>query len=133
MKLTSLLSLLLVGVCALSACRKRSAPPPAPAAETAPAAPETTPAPVAAAPVANTPQPAQVSAPAAGQANYVPGTTALDDLNKHLTWFVISKKRFPASVDELLTANRLPKPVLPPGGQLVINQKTKTVDYIGPK
>ena len=63
----------------------------------------------------------------------MPGTTAFDDLNKHLTWFVVSKKRFPANVDELLTANRLPKPVLPPGGQLVINQKTKTVDYVGPK
>jgi len=46
---------------------------------------------------------------------------------------VISKKRFPANVDELLAANRMPRPVLPPGGQLVINQKTKTVDYIGPK
>ncbi len=79
------------------------------------------------------PPPPQASATPAGQANYVPGTTAFDDLNKHLAWFVVSKKRFPANVDELLTANRLPKPVLPPGGQLVINQKTKTVDYVGPK
>jgi hypothetical protein len=57
----------------------------------------------------------------------------LDDLSKHLAWFLISKKRFPANVDELLAANGLPKPALPPGGQLVINQKTKTVDYVGPK
>lgn len=92
-----------------------------------------TPAPASQPPASSTPPPPQASATPAGQANYVPGTTAFDDLNKHLAWFVVSKKRFPANVDELLTANRLPKPVLPPGGQLVINQKTKTVDYVGPK
>ena len=99
---------------------------PAPTETAAPA-----PAPALAAPAA--PPQAPTAAPTTSQFNYLPGSSAFDDLNKHLTWFVISKKRFPANVDELLTANRLPKPVLPPGGQLVINQKTKTVDYIGPK
>ena len=133
MRTTSLLTVVLAAAFAMSACRKRSTPPPAPSAESAPAAPAETPAPTAAPPAASPVQPAQASAAPAGQANYMPGNTAYDDLNKHLSWFVISKKRFPASVDELLTANRLPKPVLPPGGQLVINQKTKTVDYVGPK
>lgn len=59
--------------------------------------------------------------------------SALADLSKHLTWFVISKKRFPTDIDELLADRHLPKPVLPPGAKLVINQKTKTVDYVGPK
>ena len=63
----------------------------------------------------------------------MPGSSQFDDLNKHLAWFVMFKKRYPASVDELLQAANQPKPSLPPGGQLVINQKTKTVDYVGPK
>lgn len=124
-------------VCALlaSGCRKRSAslpPPPTPEAAPAPAPPAETPAP-APAPIASAPAPAQGGVPPTSQFNYVQGSSALDDLNKHLAWFLISKKRFPANVDELLAANRLPRPALPPGGQLVINQKTKSVDYVGPK
>jgi hypothetical protein len=99
------------------------------------AAPAQTEVPQAAPPAPATPAPASrpTTAASAGKFSYVPGTTELDDLNKHLAWFVISKKRFPANVDELLAANRLPRPVLPPGAQLVINQKAKTVDYVGPK
>lgn len=136
MKLASLLTLgLVLGVITTTGCRRRSSPPapPAPEAPAAPAQPEPT---KAEAPAAPTPAPQPVVQPKTAptsQFNYVEGSSALDDLNKHLSWFVISKKRFPANVDELLAANRLPRPVLPPGGQLVINQKTKTVDYVGPK
>lgn len=132
---TALLSLLLIGAYLVPACRKRTAPttPPAqdaaaPAQSEAPQAAPTTPTLAVSAPPAS-----KASAAPASKFNYVPGNTEFDDLTKHLAWFVISKKRFPENVDELLTANRLPKPVLPPGGQLVINQKAKTVDYVGPR
>ena len=136
MKLTSLLTLgLVLGVITTTGCRRRSSPPAPPAPE-APAAPAQPQQPAAAAAAAPPPPPQPVAQPGnapSSQFNYVEGSSALDDLNKHLSWFVISKKRFPANVDELLAANRLPRPVLPPGGQLIINQKTKTVDYVGPK
>jgi len=123
------LPLLLVCIAALGACRKRPAPMPTPEPESAaPAGPETPSSPAAPAPVQAPTAPA-----GAKSGNYLPGTTDLDDLSRHLAWFVVSKNRFPADVNELLTANRLPKPVLPPGGQLVINKKTTTVDYVGPK
>lgn len=120
-----------------AACRKRSTPSSPPAADVAPApAQPTDTSPATPAPVAvpkPAPAPFQGGNSSASQFNYVQGSSALDDLNKHLAWFVISKKRYPANVDELLAANRLPRPVLPPGGQLVINQKSKSVEYVGPK
>lgn len=123
--------ILLAGLVALCGCRRSHAPKNAesdstvtPPTEQPVSAPAPAPASAATAKAgANTPP----------TANYVPGTTAYDDLSRHLAWFVVSKKRFPADVDELLAANRLPKPVLPPGGKLVINKQTKTVDYVGPK
>lgn len=137
MKSILLLALALVVALPSAACRKRSTPstPPATDAASAPAQPPEAPAPTPAAapPPAPAPAPVQGGSSSASQFNYVQGSSALDDLNKHLAWFVISKKRYPANVDELLVANRLPRPVLPPGGQLVINQKSKSVEYVGPK
>lgn len=129
-RMKQLLSLLLASTCVLCGCRKKPVSPPETVAEDVTPAPEATPAPVP--PASAAPAPAKANMTSTGRFTYVPGTTELDDLNKHLTWYVVSKNRFPASVDELLTANRLPRPVLPPGGRLIINQKTKTVDYIGP-
>lgn len=122
-----LLPVLLACGIAMCGCRRKPAPPTAPIPEVPPpAAVEKSPAPVAPAPVQ-----AGTTTPTAGK--YLPGTTAFDDLSRHLVWFVASKNRFPVDVNELLSANRLPQPVLPPGGQLAINKKTKTVDYVGPK
>lgn len=133
-----LIPILLVGVGALCGCSKEPAPPSAPLPKIAPpapsvAAPKEQPVVAPPPPVPATPAEAGTTPPASANYKPVPGTTAFDDLSRHLAWFVISKKRFPADVDELLTANRLPKPVLPPGGRLVINKETKTVDYVGPK
>lgn len=135
MKSILLLALALVVALPSAACRKRSTPstPPATDAASAPAQPPEAPAPTPAAAPPPAPAPVQGGSSSASQFNYVQGSSALDDLNKHLAWFVISKKRYPANVDELLVANRLPRPVLPPGGQLVINQKSKSVEYVGPK
>ena len=135
MKSILLLALALVVALPSAACRKRSTPstPPATDAASAPAQPPEAPAPTPAAAPPPAPAPVQGGSSSASQFNYVQGSSALDDLNKHLAWFVISKKRYPANVDELLAANRLPRPVLPPGGQLVINQKSKSVEYVGPK
>ena len=128
---------LLTVVCATTGCRRKSSPSsPAPEAS-APAPTSETKAPPSAPPTTPPPSSAAASVPAPGtpasKFNYVPGSSQYDDLNKHLAWFVMFKKRYPASVDELLQAANQPKPALPPGGQLVINQKTKTVDYVGPK
>ena len=124
---------ILAGVCFLGGCRKRATPPSGASKQTQPEE--------GAATKPASPSPAQSSAtPAATKAsskpemgNYLPGTSAFDDLTKHLAFFVGTKKRFPTDVDELLNERHLPKPVLPPGGKLVINQKTKTVDYVGPQ
>lgn len=128
-----LILLLLITAGLTFGCRRRSAAPSAPEPENSSLAQTEAAAPAQSVATPVAPAQAPLTAPATSQFNYLPGSSAFDDLNKHLTWFVISKKRFPANVDELLAANRMPRPAPPPGGQLVINQKTKTVDYIGPK
>lgn len=135
-RMKRLISLCLAGAGLLCGCSKQAVPPPAPAPQIAPRppvaeSPQEQPALVPPPPAAGAP--VDAGTPPATTANYLPGTTAFDDLSRHLAWFVISKKRFPVDVDELLTANRLPKPALPPGGRLVINKEKKTVDYVGPR
>lgn len=56
-------------------------------------------------------------------------STAFRELSTGLQLFVSSKKRFPSDLQEIKAAGFLPNgiPTPPPGIQLVIDQKTKTV------
>ncbi len=120
------LSLVLVGVLALSACRKRSAPAPA----ESPANPE--PAPPAATGPVTAGGAATPFAPEVAAASMKPFEKDLDSkspndhlrvLNEALTFWLASGRPFPKDVNEFVTGKLLKRlPVPPPGKQFVLDR-----------
>lgn len=65
-----------------------------------------------------------------------PGDTsparAVEELNYALQDYRERTGTMPKTLSELLTASKLAHPALPPGGRLELDQRLKTVKYVGP-
>lgn len=65
-----------------------------------------------------------------------PATLAIprvvEELNYALQDYRERTGKMPKSLQELLTAAKLPPPQLPPGAQLRINQQFKTIEFVPP-
>ena len=108
--------LLLLALLTQAGCRrKRSEPPsgPGPVAE----------------PSAQTGAELSAPTPKAADAN---AARAVEELNYALQDYRERTGKMPTSLAELVTASKLSLPQLPPGGYLELDQRLKTVKYVGP-
>ena len=108
--------LLLLALLTQAGCRrKRSEPPsgPGPVAE----------------PSAQTGSELSAPTPKAADAN---AARAVEELNYALQDYRERTGKMPASLAELVTASKLSLPQLPPGDHLELDQRLKTVKYVGP-
>ena len=108
--------LLLLALLTQAGCRrKRSEPPsgPGPVAE----------------PSAQTGAELSAPTPKATDAN---AARAVEELNYALQDYRERTGKMPASLAELVTASKLSLPQLPPGDHLELDQRLKTVKYVGP-
>ena len=72
---------------------------------------------------------AELSAPTPKAAD---AARTVEELNYALQDYRERTGKMPASLAELVTASKLSLPQLPPGGRLELNQRFKTVEYVGP-
>jgi len=106
--------LLLLALLTQAGCRRKQSEPPS------------GPAPVAE-PSAQTG--AELSAPTPKAAD---AARAVEELNYALQDYRERTGKMPTSLAELVTASKLSLPQLPPGGHLELDQRLKTVKYVGP-
>ena len=122
--------LLLLALMTQAGCKRRRSEPqtgPAPAVE-ASAQTQAGPAP-AAGTAAQTGAGLPPQTPKATDANVA---RTVEELNYALQDYRERTGKMPASLGELITASKLAPARLPPGGRLELNQRFKTVEYVGP-